>query len=498
MHKSIFLIFYVLIFSLSTCFSIEDRQDEKDDDIEWILPGQEDDSLLPLREYEGEPSGPTSEEILYRAEKAPLNIFSSVIFILAVLHILSVRKISLLAKKIKPDTELKKFFIEILHFLGEVEIVFGIWVIPLVICITTFYNWETAVDYLNSRNYTEAIAVVVIMSIAASKPIVYIVEKIIGFIAHSFGNTLSAWWLSLMIIGPLLGAFITEAGAMILTAVLLTKKFYDMRPSPKLSYASLGLLFTNVSLGGIITVFASPPALLAAHAWKWDSFYMFFTFGFKAIIAIALSSFFYYWLFKDEFKGLEKSFSSANQSEETKFKNEPIPCFVFIGNLIFLFGVAYNVHLPVIFIGLYLFYLGFYQATSAFQGELHLRSALLVGFFIAGLVIHAGLQEWWIAPLFEHVDAFKMMGVSMILGPVTDNAALTYMATLIPDLSESAKYAVMVGAVSAGGLTVIANAPNPAGQQILNPYFKDGISSLNLFKGAFLPTLISILIFFLI
>jgi hypothetical protein len=69
-----------------------------------------------------------------------------------------------------------------------------------------------------------------------------------------------------------------------------------------------------------------------------------------------------------------------------------------------------------------------------------------------------------------------------------DNAAITYLATLVPDLTEGMKFAVVAGAVTGGGLTVIANAPNPAGQSLLAKYFQDGIAPLGLFLGALAPT----------
>jgi hypothetical protein len=49
------------------------------------------------------------------------------------------------------------------------------------------------------------------------------------------------------------------------------------------------------------------------------------------------------------------------------------------------------------------------------------------------------------------------------LTAITDNAALTYLGSLVEGVSDQLKYALVAGAVSGGGLTVIANAPNPAG-----------------------------------
>ena len=71
-----------------------------------------------------------------------------------------------------------------------------------------------------------------------------------------------------------------------------------------------------------------------------------------------------------------------------------------------------------------------------------------------------------------------------------DNAAITYLASLVPGFTDELKYAVMAGAVTGGGLTVIANAPNPAGQSILGRFFVNGVSPLGLALGATLPTLI--------
>jgi hypothetical protein len=49
---------------------------------------------------------------------------------------------------------------------------------------------------------------------------------------------------------------------------------------------------------------------------------------------------------------------------------------------------------------------------------------------------------------------------------------------------------VVAGAVTGGGLTVIANAPNPAGQSLLSRYFDGGVSPLALAAGALAPTLV--------
>jgi hypothetical protein len=149
-----------------------------------------------------------------------------------------------------------------------------------------------------------------------------------------------------------------------------------------------------------------------------------------------------------------------------------------------------NAHHPVLLVGGFLFFLAFYTATEDFQQALDLRGPILVGFFLAGLVIHGGLQQWWIAPTLSGLGEWPMFLTAVGLTSFNDNAAITYLASLVPGFTDTMKHAVVAGAVAGGGLTVIANAPNPAGQSILTRYFEGGITPMGLLAGALGPTLI--------
>lgn len=172
-------------------------------------------------------------------------------------------------------------------------------------------------------------------------------------------------------------------------------------------------------------------------------------------------------------------------------------------------------HHPVFFIGGFLFFIGFTIATDQHQYEIRLKTPVLVGFFLAGLVIHGGLQAWWIAPVLSSLNEVPLFIGSTLLTAVNDNAAITYLASMVPafspdelvhgkyvlksspDLMQAIKlqYAVVAGAVTGGGLTVIANAPNPAGQSILKSHFNNQVSPVGLFLAALLPTIIMAIIF---
>jgi Na+/H+ antiporter NhaD/arsenite permease-like protein len=111
------------------------------------------------------------------------------------------------------------------------------------------------------------------------------------------------------------------------------------------------------------------------------------------------------------------------------------------------------------------------------------------------------LQAYWLKPLIESLSGNALFFGATGLTAITDNAALTYLGSLVDGISDELKYALVAGAVAGGGLTVIANAPNPAGIGILQgaKVFKDeGISPLGLFLGALLPTVIAIIFFWLL
>jgi predicted cation transporter len=156
-------------------------------------------------------------------------------------------------------------------------------------------------------------------------------------------------------------------------------------------------------------------------------------------------------------------------------------------------------HHPVVFMGIFLYFLGLTLVTRQYQDELQLKGSLLVAFFLAGLVVLGGPQRWWLEPLISRMNPLPLFLGTTLLTAFTDNAAITYLGAQIPNVTEAFKYALVAGAVSGGGLTVIANAPNPAGFSILQPKFDpEGISPMRLFRAALVPTLIAMACFWLL
>ena len=561
----------------------------------------------PDLESYGDAGQPMLERLGQRIESNPFNLLGTLIFLLAVIHTFLCSKFKAVAHRLDRQHELNRkngevsrtsvsHSARVMHFLGEVEVVFGLWAVLLMLSVVLVFDWPTASNYVSHGvNYTEAMFVFVIMVLASTRPILKLAEASMQRVADLLGGSLKAWWMSTLTLGPLLGSFITEPAAMTISALLLMRKFYSLKPSERLKYATLGLLFVNVSVGGTLTHFAAPPVLMVSEPWGWDTAFMFTNFGDKAVLGILISNSLFLFLFRKEMDQLEKPFaigclrqdiltryfsrqdmeSEIDAAEETgelkearertrqlieKYvkgvegqlkerylkrlsgtaidvelaksafaeqfadvrltrlqreapmvlprsqralfqdpnwdqREDTVPPWITIVHVLFMGWTIVNAHNPVLFVPGLLFFLGFAVVTADYQNTINLQPPLLVGFFLGGLVTLGGVQGWWIEPVLGSLDANSLMAVAMMLTAFNDNSAITFLATLVPEFSPELKYAVVAGAVTGGGLTVIANAPNPAGQSILKDCFGNGVSPLGLLKGALVPTLILFVLF---
>ena len=370
------------------------------------------------------------------------------------------------------------------HLLGEVEVVFGLWATVLMVLSFALIGQSATLEYLESRNFTEPLFVFAIMVIAGTRPVLALAQATVLRLASRWpGAQLLAVYLLVLSLVPLLGSFITEPAAMTLGALLLRDSLFAQPVSDRLKYATLAVLFVNVSIGGTLTPFAAPPVLMVAGVWQWDFAFMLQTFGGKAVLAVGVNALGVTWLMRRELRQLEPVQPAAQT---------PVPVGVTAVHLLMLAGVVVFAHHPVVFIGLMLLFLGFATAYRQHQNPLILREALLVSFFLAGLVVLGGLQQWWLEPLLLRLPADAVFYGATALTAITDNAALTYLGSLVPGLSDEFKVALVAGAVTGGGLTLIANAPNPAGAAILKHHFEDNtVAPGKLLLAALPPTLVA-------
>ena len=410
-------------------------------------------------------------------------MIGTIFFAIAIVHTFAVKRFQVLAQKFPEGSVLENLF----HLLGEVEVVFGFWA-GLWFCYSFFFKGSSqAIHYLESLNFREPLFVFVIMTVAATRPIIQLAKKIIFQIAKLLPlPQKTAKYLVTLIVGPLLGSFITEPAAMTLTALILRDEFYQEKVSDKFKYFTLGILFVNVSIGGVLTHYAAPPVLMVAGKWGWNTPFMMRHFGYKAIIAVVLNASLGTIIFRELLKNIK-----------TKIEDKKgVPIWLIVVHLLFIIGVVVLAHHPVMFLALFLFFLGVADISKEFQDTIQLKAGLLVGFFLAGLVVFGEMQTWWLQPLLTSLSAFPLFLGSTALTGIIDNAALTYLGSQVSGLGESIKYSLVAGAVTGGGLTIIANAPNPAGFSVLKEFFgKQGISPFMLLVAALIPTLIAGLCF---
>jgi hypothetical protein len=413
-----------------------------------------------------------------------IEVLGAVLFAAAVLHTFCAGQFERLSHRF-PQHE------GVFHLLGEIEVVFGLWAMLLVLAMAALSGSAAAITYVESRQYSEPTFVFVIMVIAASHPVLAALRRAVGLLARvaPVAEPVATAWLCLALV-PLLGSLVTEPAAMTLAALLLAPPVFRPGMPEWLKYGTLGVLFVNISIGGTLTSYAAPPVLMVAGTWEWDSAFMFSTFGWRAVLAVMLNASAMTWLLR---RYLQTS-GGNDQADHLP----AVPMWVSAMHLAFLGGVVSLAHHPAMFIGLFLFFLGFTQAYRRYQQPLLIKEALLVAFFLAGLVVVGGMQDWWLEPLVSQLHANALFFGALGLTAVTDNAALTYLGSLIEGLDAQAKYALVAGAVAGGGLTVIANAPNPAGVALLRSGFKEGsIGAVGLLAGAAMPTAVATIAFLL-
>lgn len=418
---------------------------------------------------------------------SPNEILATVLFVFAVLHTFSVKRFAHWAHQYPRGSIAENA----LHFLAETEVVFGLWASLLFIGIACVeWSFEEAAHYIDKLNFNES--KFVFMVVAATRPVVTLGENLLTGAANLLPLPKSlAFYVTALALGPLIGSLITEPAAMTLLAIMLKRRYFDNGISRRLAYATLGLLFVNVSIGGTLTHFAAPPVLMVAQTWGWYTPFMLTHFGWRAALSCIAATLITAALFRRELLSIEP----------VDTRSGSIPAWLTILHLLFLAAIVYFAHHPEICLGVLMLFLGMTAATREYQDSLKLREALLVGFFLAGLITLGNLQAYWLRPLISSLGGSTLYFGATALTAITDNAALTYLGSLVKDISSDLQYALVAGAVTGGGLTVIANAPNPAGVGILQTakvFDGEGISPVNLFLGALLPTTVAILFFWAI
>lgn len=418
-----------------------------------------------------------------------IEVLSTVFLAAALVHSFATPVFAKLSKRYPEGSSQEAFF----HLLAEVEVVFGFWAGIFLVFWAILEGPAKVIAYQQSLNMTEPLFVFCIMILASTRPVVTVARKFLLSIVHLLGKIVPAnekviQVFVLLSFGPLLGSLITEPAAITIIALLLYRMLD--KADEKLLYATLALLFVNVSIGGGLTHFAAPPILIVAQKFGWGLKDVFINLGEAVICAVFTNAFLFCLIFK------KKIAAQISRLEEEHY---PMPWWVVISHLLLMVLVVMSSHYQIVFMSLFMAFIGLTTVTKKYQDGLKFKEAFLVGFFLAGLIVFGSMQKWWLTPILQVITDKTLFFAATGLTAITDNAALTYLGSQVETLSEASKWALVSGAITGGGLTILANAPNPAGFSILASRFPN--ASLNagkLLLASLIPTTVAIFFFMIL
>ncbi|WP_348663117.1 putative Na+/H+ antiporter [Chlamydia vaughanii] len=382
---------------------------------------------------------------------------------------------------------------EFYRLVSRVELVFVLWAAPLFLWFLYSEGYKVTMGYFNSRNYVFSLFIVIMLILLESRPIVYFSERIFSNIAKIGRQSPRCWWWTLMIACPLSSIFLKETGAMIIAATLLARNFYKFSPSPRFAYATMGLLFSNISIGGLTSGLSSRALFIILPSVRWGNSFILKYFCWKSIIAMLISTTIYYLIFRKEFDNFPKVVTNPSMM------NERVPKWIICVHIILVGSVIFARSIPLLMAAILIFYLGFQKFTIFYQHSIRTAKVCFVGLFYAGLVIFGELQEWWVLEIMHRMSDFGYLITSYTLSIFLDNALVNYLVHNLPVATDCFLYLVIAGCMSAGGLTIISNMPNIVGYLIIRPTFPSSSVSLGwLFLSALGPSIISLMTFWIL
>ena len=124
------------------------------------VPGEAHEFPLSLESYGDDNLDGIGAKIRNRIELEPFNFIATLIFLCAIIHTFMASKFMSIsnsrrhahAEKIRTGEARDgsaDILAEAMHFLGEVEVVFGLWVVPLIVAIVYFHDWPSVLHYVD-------------------------------------------------------------------------------------------------------------------------------------------------------------------------------------------------------------------------------------------------------------------------------------------------------------------------------------------------------------
>lgn len=387
-------------------------------------------------------------------EATPFQLVSTICFALAIIHVFFSDKFQKKAAASKGGAH--TFY----AFFGNTTLIFGIWLIPTLICMFIFEGHEALQEAFESLNYREPFAYFVLITIATVRPMIQLFHFVLAKISDLFGNRLSLFWGSALFLSALIGGIFSPIAVMTLLCLYLSSTFFTLKPSRHLTYFTFATILIVISASATIfpVNFNFFFQLVDPNLSHRELFRLF---GYKALIAIALLIGLGMRMFKKEFLALQQKASNITHDKG------PITArhlFYFLIFLLASFG-SENAYILLMAIAItIIIHKAFYREKGK-EGELKLYLPLTIAFFTATLEIFARLQTWWAAELLSSLDQVQTFFWTYALTGLNEHVPL--------EASHITRNVSFLAVVAGGGLTLIAKSANIVAKKILKHNFPD-------------------------
>ncbi|NGX39882.1 MAG: hypothetical protein KR126chlam1_01219 [Chlamydiae bacterium] len=400
-----------------------------------------------------------------------METFSTIIFFIAVAHAFFSDKFLKIAHKFEAPSK-RGFAYVGFAFLGNVAIIFGFWMIPILLYMLIMQGVSPTYDFLHSMDFREPFAYFVLITLAMTRPLRQLFESLMIRMSHSVKHQLIFWWCGTILFSSILTGIFSEIAIMTLACLYLAEKFFPLKPGRSLSYFTLALLLVGISIGTTIIPVNFTFLIDFLTQGKISHWEIFRLFGWKMLIGLVVIILGGALLFRKELDSLQKTFKKAGKPPRISSRE------IIYGLLFFTasFGKG-NMYLLLMVIAIVIILHKYPYRIKGEEGELSLYIPLLIAFFTYTLELHASLQAWWVTPLLERLQGGSAYVTTFFLTGLNEHVPLEALKVSLQGKAEGIKFFSYLAVLTGGGLTIIAKSANIVAKKTLIEHFPDRVIS---------------------
>lgn len=404
-------------------------------------------------------------------EGAPFQIFSTIFFCIAIVHVFICDKFQKKARSLH-GKERKSSRFSLFEFLGNTTLIFGLWLIPILILMLFLEGPSQTLNLIQSIDYVEPFAYFVLITLATVRPVLQLFDSLVDSVSKVFHNKLILWWLTVLVLSALLTGCFSEIAVMTLTAQFLATRFFPLHPSKSLTYFTFSSLLLVIAVGTTIV-----PINFSFFFKTFDSdltrFKIFTLFGWKTLVALLGVLSFGLLFYRKEFDKLQRQKKKVTRKSAAITARHFLYLFLI---LIASFGKENPYILMMVIATVVILHKAAFKIVGQ-EGKLSLYLPLLIAFFTTTLEFHASLQKWWVEPLLTNIRGFPSFGLPYLLTGLNEHVPLAALKTTLIQVSEQVKFLSYLGVLAGGALTFIAKSSNIVAKKLLKTHFSGQVIS---------------------